>query len=78
MEPLSITASVVGITTATLQSAQFLVKTIDNVKDAPGTIKDISADLRAIESVLQDLNTKVQDGSLQIIRSNQIGPCREL
>lgn len=78
MDPLSITASVVSITTAALQSAQFLVKTIDNVKDAPGTIKDISADLRAIESVLQDLNAKVQDGSLQIIRSNQIGPCREL
>jgi hypothetical protein len=29
MGPLSITASVVGITTAALQSAQFLVKTID-------------------------------------------------
>lgn len=77
MDPLSITASVVGITTAALQSAQFLVKTIDNVKDAPGIIKDISADLRAIESVLQDLNKKVQDGSSQIIRSNQIGPAVE-
>jgi hypothetical protein len=77
MDPLSITASVVGITTAALQSAQFLVKTIDNVKDAPGTIKDICTDLRAIESVLQDLNAKVQDGSSQIIRSNQIGPAVE-
>ncbi len=77
MEPLSITASVVGITTAALQSAQFLVKTIDTVKDAPGTIKDISADLGAIESVLQDLNAKVQDASSQIIRSNQIGPAVE-
>ena len=70
MDPLSITASVVGITTAALQSAQFLVKTIDNVKDAPHTIKDISTDLRVVESVLQDLNTKAQDGSLQIIQSS--------
>jgi hypothetical protein len=77
MDPLGIAASVVGITTAALQSAQFLVKTIDNIKDAPGTIKDISADLRAIESVLQDLNVKVQDGSLQIIRSYQIRPAVE-
>jgi len=77
MDPLSITASVIGITTAALQSAQFLVKTIDNVKDAPATIKDISADLRAIESVLQDLNARAQGGSSQIIRSNQIGPAVE-
>jgi hypothetical protein len=77
MDPLSITASAVGIATAALQSAQFLVKTIDNIKDAPRTIKDISADLRVIESVLQDLNTKEQDGSSQIIQSNQIGPAVE-
>ncbi|MCJ1312307.1 hypothetical protein MMC25_005981 [Agyrium rufum] len=77
MDPLSITASLVGITTAALQSAQFLVKTIDNVKDAPRTIKDISADVRAIESVLQDLNTKVQNESSQLIRSNQVGPAVE-
>ncbi|MCJ1314317.1 hypothetical protein MMC25_007998, partial [Agyrium rufum] len=77
MDPLSITASVVGITTAALQSAHFLVKIIDNIKDAPGTIKDISADLRAIESVLQDLHAKVQNDSSQIIRSNQIGPAIE-
>ncbi|KAL5313286.1 hypothetical protein ACEPPN_019019 [Leptodophora sp. 'Broadleaf-Isolate-01'] len=76
-DPLSITASVVGITTAALQSAQFLVKTIDNIKDAPGTIKDLSADLRVVESVLQELNANVQDHSLQIIRSSQIGPAVE-
>jgi hypothetical protein len=49
MDHLSITASVVGVTTAALQSAQFLVKTIDNVKDAPSAVRDISADLRAVE-----------------------------
>ena len=49
---LSITASVVGITTAALQSAQFLATTIDNIRDAPGAVKDISADLRAVRPVL--------------------------
>jgi hypothetical protein len=77
MDPLSITASVVGITTAALQSVQFLVKTIDNVKDAPATIKEISADLRAIETVLQDLNVKRQDDSSQLIQSKQVGPAVE-
>ncbi|KUJ12748.1 uncharacterized protein LY89DRAFT_687709 [Mollisia scopiformis] len=76
-DPLSITASVVGITTAALQSAQFLVKTIDNIKDAPGTIKDLSVDLRVVECVLQELNANVQYASSQIIRSSQIGPAVE-
>ena len=53
MDPVSTIASVLGITTAALQSAQFLIKTIDNVKDAPGTVRDINADLRAVEPVLQ-------------------------
>lgn len=52
MDPLSITASVVGITTAALQSAEFLTKTINNIEDAPDTIKGISANLRAVEPVL--------------------------
>lgn len=77
MDPLSITASVVGITTAALQSAQFLAKTIDNVRDAPSTIKDISADLRAIDPVLQNLDRALQGDSSQIILSDQIGPAVE-
>jgi hypothetical protein len=74
MDPLSITASVVGITTAALQSTRILVKTIDNVKDAPATIKEISADLRAVEFVLQDLKAKAQDGSSQVIQGDRIAP----
>jgi hypothetical protein len=45
MDPLSITASIVGITTAALQTVQSLAKTIDNVKDAPNTVRSVSADL---------------------------------
>ncbi|KAF1809327.1 hypothetical protein P152DRAFT_403517 [Eremomyces bilateralis CBS 781.70] len=74
-EPLSITAAVVGITATALQSVQFLAKTIDNIKDAPRTVKFISADLRAVESVLQDL--EVQADSPQPIQSKQIGPAVE-
>lgn len=72
-ELVGITASVVGITTAALQSAQFLVKTIDNIKDAPGTVKELTADLRVVESVLHQLIPNVQGDSEQIIGSSQIG-----
>lgn len=72
MDPLSVTASVVGITTAALQSAQFLAKTIDNVKDAPVTMKNISADLRTVEPILQSLKRELQGNSLQIMGNDQI------
>ncbi|KAF2498658.1 hypothetical protein BU16DRAFT_615678 [Lophium mytilinum] len=77
MDPLSVTASVIAVTTTALQGTQFLAKTIDNIRGAAGTVRDISADLRAVESVLQDLNVAIQGDSLQVIQSNQIGPAVE-
>jgi hypothetical protein len=71
-DPLSITASVIGIATAALQSVQFLVQTIDGVKGVPDVIQNISSDLRAIQPVLQSLLRTVQDGSSQIALSEQI------
>ena len=74
---LSITASVAGITMAALQSAQFLVKTIENIKDAPSTIKELTADIGVVESVLYQLIANVQGQSEEIIGNNQIGPAVE-
>ena len=74
---LSITASVAGITTAALQSAQFLVKTIENIKDAPSTIKELTADLRVVELVLHQLIASVQGESEQVIGRSQILPAVE-
>ncbi|RYN82212.1 hypothetical protein AA0119_g13442 [Alternaria tenuissima] len=72
MDPLSITASITGITTAAFQSVQFLAKTIDNVKDAPNTVRSVSTDLQAVEPVLQNLEKALQDGTSQIVLSNEI------
>jgi hypothetical protein len=36
-----------------------LAKTIDNIEDAPDTIKSISADLRVEEPVLQNLKGSI-------------------
>ena len=69
-DPLSVGASVVGIATAALKSVQFLVRTINDIKDAPRAIKDIRADLIVIESVLDDANAK----SMHIPENSQIGP----
>lgn len=70
-DPLSITASVVGLTTAALQSVQFLVQTIDNVKGAPEILKGVTTDLRVIQPVLQNLIGSAQ-GAEQIVLSEQI------
>ncbi|KAF2196382.1 hypothetical protein GQ43DRAFT_405229 [Delitschia confertaspora ATCC 74209] len=72
MDPLSITVAVLGITTAALQSVQFLAKMIGSIKGAPDAVKDISADLEAVQPVLQNLEKALQDSSLQIIFSSQV------
>ncbi|KAH7394365.1 hypothetical protein BKA66DRAFT_298745 [Pyrenochaeta sp. MPI-SDFR-AT-0127] len=72
MDPLSIIGSVVGITMAALQSIQFLAITINNVKDAPDTIRAISTYLHAIQPVLQNLSKALQGRSSQVALSNHI------
>ncbi|KAH6629676.1 hypothetical protein C7974DRAFT_394979, partial [Boeremia exigua] len=72
MEGVSITASVLSITTAAVQSVQFLVKTIDNIKDAPETIGAVSTDLRILQPVLHDLGKAAQDDASQIVLSEPV------
>ncbi|KAH7033959.1 hypothetical protein B0J12DRAFT_744703 [Macrophomina phaseolina] len=36
-----VTASVIGIATAAVQSIQLLATTIDNIKDAPNTVRNV-------------------------------------
>jgi hypothetical protein len=76
-DPLSIAASVVGLATAALQTVQFLSKTIDNIRDAPDTIKNVRIDLQAIEPVLRNLSTALQGNDKEILTSDQIKPAVE-
>lgn len=71
-DPLSTTASVVGLATVALQSVQFLVQTIEGVKGAPDIVKYVGADLRVIKSTLQSLLRTVQDDSSQVVLSEQV------
>ena len=54
-DPLTITASVVAITTAAIESVKFLYTTISDIKDVPTALEDISSDLQAVEPILQKL-----------------------
>lgn len=50
--PLSITASVIGITTAAIGSVKFLRTTISDIQDVPTALANIRSDLQAVEPVL--------------------------
>jgi hypothetical protein len=69
---LSVVASVVGIATAAVQSIQFLSITIDNIKDAPDTIRNIKLDLQAVEPVLRSLDTASQSDGSQIVLGAEV------
>lgn len=64
---LSVAASVVGIATVAVQSIQFLSTMIDNIKDAPDTIRNIKLDLQAVDPVLRSLYTASQNNGSQIV-----------
>ena len=60
-DPLSVTASVVGITAAALHTIHVLVEDIDNVKGAPKAIADIRSDLTTVEGSLTSLHQVLDD-----------------
>jgi Fungal N-terminal domain of STAND proteins len=55
-DPLSITAGVVGITSAALHSLKELLNSIDAIKKAPSVIANIKEDLKSVEAVLCSLD----------------------
>ena len=54
-DPVSLTAGVVGITTAAIQSVNFLYTTIRDIEGVPTILGNIRTDLEAVEPVLQNL-----------------------
>ncbi|SCO84275.1 uncharacterized protein FRV6_08402 [Fusarium oxysporum] len=59
-DPLSVTASVVGIVGALLHGSKRLYKFIDSLQNAPKDIAALSTDLRAFYEILAHL-TNIQD-----------------
>lgn len=73
-DPLSITASVLAVVTATIQSAQFVVTTIDNIKSVPDTVKDIRNELTALNLILQHLQQRMVLAAQNTTESLLAGP----
>ena len=69
---LSVAASVVGIATAAIQTVQFLSTTIDNIKDAPETIRNIKLDLQAVELALRNLDMAYKGDESRTILSAEV------
>lgn len=70
--PLSITASVVGITTAAIGSVKFLRTTISDIQDVPTALANIRSDLQAVEPVLQNLRTELESEGSEVLLTNDI------
>jgi hypothetical protein len=60
-DPLSITASIVGITVPALHGTRLLLHDLQQLKDAPKTIKRLTDDVHSVHSALQLLRG-VEDG----------------
>ena len=71
-DPLSITASVVGITTAAIGSVKFLHTTIGDIKDVPNTLGNIRSDLEAVEPFLQKLRAELESEESQVLLIDDI------
>ncbi|KAL4885199.1 hypothetical protein BJY04DRAFT_214537 [Aspergillus karnatakaensis] len=59
--PLSITASIVGITVPTLHGVRLLLDDLQNIKDAPDILKDLRESICGVESTLASLQNISSD-----------------
>jgi hypothetical protein len=60
-DPLSITASVITIVTIAYSSCKTLYETVKDIRDAPQTFVDLTADLNALRQVLSSLSSKLDE-----------------
>jgi hypothetical protein len=51
-DPLSVTASVVGIAVPALHGTRLLLDDLERIKDAPKTVKRLTDDVRSVEATL--------------------------
>src|SRR5271156_1291 len=61
VEPIAVTASVLGIAMSALHVARKLKELIDGIQGAPEAVKALSKDLHALQGVLEALNSLLED-----------------
>ena len=65
-DPLSITASVVGITVTALHGTRLLLEDLQQLKDAPKTVKRLVEDVRSVDTSLKLLQS-VEDREWELL-----------
>ncbi len=71
-DPLGVSASVVGIATAAIQSVHFIHTTTGDIKDVLTALRRIRSDLQALEGVLQKLFAVVEGGNSETLSTGNI------
>lgn len=72
MDPLSISASAIGIVTFALQAVKLLNDDLQNIKNAPAALRDAGIDLNALEPMLTTLQDAAKQNQDQLARNRRI------
>ncbi|KAI4245292.1 MAG: hypothetical protein LQ352_006615, partial [Teloschistes flavicans] len=67
MDPLSIIAGVLGITSVVAQASKNLYELVDGIRSAPSEIKDIARDTHAFYSILFSLESSLKDPKISVV-----------
>jgi hypothetical protein len=73
-DPLSVSASILSIVGFAIQSAQFLARTIDAIKEVPASLKSIQSDLDAVTPMLQQLEDAIKNANTKSFPFDRLAP----
>lgn len=76
-DPLSISASVVGLVVPALEGTRLLIDNVRSIKDAPKALEDIRADLKSVEASLESLKS-IDDSQMRQLPERVNEQCREM
>ncbi|RSL61319.1 hypothetical protein CEP53_005152 [Fusarium sp. AF-6] len=71
-DPLSVTASVVGIVAAAVQGVQLLSNTIDRIRNAPEAVRSIQDEVQQLKPILIQLESAINEGRSGLILGPEI------
>ena len=76
-DPLSISASVIAIITAFLQTSKIVVDFVDSVKDAPTHIKTIAGDIKVFRGSLSVLEQTLLEPEMAAVADENLSAALE-
>ncbi|EEU36620.1 uncharacterized protein NECHADRAFT_97213 [Fusarium vanettenii 77-13-4] len=71
-DPLSVTASVVGIVAAAVQGVQLLSNTIERIRNAPEAVQSIQDEIQQLKPILTQLESAIKEGRSGLILGSEI------